>query len=320
MDKRDLYNYEVMHTLEEAGYVLALDAGVHSHCKFGSNCPVSIKLREIIAEIGKDITEITPSDNHSLNVNLSSLNVDANLQIRLFNKVLDVDFNDVVTSELSLQMERKLNQIRGYRDIVLRLVHGFQESYNNELYALKRNISLPALQYDVFECISHPTIITSTSNRYIFVLDFHYSPEYTVTSGRRYVLSEKHKKATDRKIKLLMAVTKDNLFSDFKLIDENGGKFVHYHGVRTDCWGNQQHPRTWDRSLRSLHKYRDTLQSVLKTINLDSLMIYDPLGLPTIEQIRSEAELLGTEGEIKIGEERKVAEQQVNRPRWGGGW
>jgi len=323
MDEQ-LTNGTVLRLLEEAGIVVAIEVGSHFYCKVNSNCPVSIALRGMLAEMGESVTELLERGDTTKKLNFSSMpDPNASLNLQLGGKTVTVDYSDVVGTEIRCEIDRLVSQARSYRESTQRYLDSLQNNYDREVSAIKRRDIPPSLQLSMTELIAFPTLVTVINQRYIFILDFHYSPMYAVSSGSRYILSKEHQEMVKRHIFLAIYMTRDYTFAEFALIDNQGRKFHHYHGHRTDCWGNQSHPRQWNGSLSQLHAHKTVLEKALRTINLDSLMQDMPPDLPTRGEIVSQMTLMGVEGEIKSkGEERNMrnTEQQENRPRWGRGW
>ena len=108
-----------------------------------------------------------------------------------------------------------------------------------------------------------------------------------------------------------------------KLYNNDGTKFVHYHGTEgMDCWGQVPLPERWDGSIETLADIARKLHAAISTINRDSIYVGEPPGMPYVADLAHRATFVGEEGVLSTSEPQEVSGEETSRARrvprrWG---
>ena len=308
---------DTVQALEAKGVTVALDVGVHRYCSLDSNCPLAVQLRRLTTDA--DITleqllegyqEATAPDP----VDYTLPEFDGRVTLKIAGKDLELDFNDVISEQIRITVERKLREIEGISNDVRRTGTSLYQSYLREIQRQRSSQVLPQMDYSVSSLLEAGCLITGSDRIYIFLFPSEYNPQYIIRNGTRYKLSDDDITAIKTKIYFKLTVTKEGKFLRADVLNTGGNKFFHYHGDRNyDCWGEVVLPERWDRRLASLSRLVHTLVMSLTTINYNSLLMREPPHMPYIDGLLERSTELGREGEI---EETPVATPAI-RTRWG---
>jgi len=306
------------------GVTVAIALGEHWSCNLSSNCPIAIQLRRMIMEMGitflqllEGLEVITAPEP----VSCVLPEIDGIAKITIAGQTVELNFNDVIKGQIQDITRHKMQELDVQANRIRSLGDSLYRTYLAEIDKTRTNHVLPQLKFSVEELIKYNFYVTVEKKAYIFISPVIYHPEYIVSNGIRYELSEEDKRGLRRDAYMQFAIASKKFLSII-LLDSKGVKFNHYHGRRGggdyDCWGSITLPKYWDETLVSLHNIKSSLVFALTTINYDSLMSRAPDGMPDIQVLLDRSTELGREGEIK---EREHISDDIsttwNRAHWG---
>jgi hypothetical protein len=292
---------ETIQALEAKGITVANDLGVHENCAIDSNCPKAIEVRKIIGESGVTLEQLlegfTQPEVESPAIELPEINGDA--EISVAGRRLKLDFNSIIKDELRSLIRRKLSQIEEHSGHLKNIGYGWNSYYQREIARVRTTKVLPQLSFPIEELSRTGCMITSQGDNYVFLFKTEYHPEYIVSDGVRFKLSDNDTALLKGDTMLKYVITRERKFlTKPALLNDKGSKFYHYHGSGSDCWGTITFPTTWDGTLNSLYQESITLMKSLITINRNSPMNREPAGMPNLQDLFSRATRLGMEGVI----------------------
>ena len=305
------------------GITVAFELGVHHACDLQSNCPLAIGLRRFITEAGLTLEEILEGYHAVHNPEPFSYElpeINATIQVKIAGKTIDLDLTgEEIAPTLRTTIDRKLSDldraIRSMREIGFRL-YG---TYLHEIHKERERQALPLIPFNHLDLIQSGCMVATDGNDYVFYLPSRYKPLYLVDGGIRFKLDDKDVITLERKIFIRFTISSGYQFIRASVMDERGEKLQHYHGNNSDCWGSVRLPEEWDGSLTSLTNLAYTLGMSLGTINYNSLLVREPLGMPASFELRGRCTEVGKEGELGAGGGEQLEHTQWGRPHWGGG-
>jgi len=306
---------ETVRALEAKGVTVAINLGAHQSCDLDSNCPLAIQLRRLITSSGITLEQLlegyqTVIAPHLIVCRLPQFS--AKLHLNIAGKVVELDFNNVISGELRGKVRSKLEELDGMKASIRGVGENLYQSYLSEIARQRSKHTLPQLTFSIGEILRTSCLITSEGRNYIFIFPIEYNPQYIVSRGIRYKLPDGDIRNIKRKAYLEITVTLEDRIVSVQLLDSHGRKLEHYHGnLRADCWGDVSIPARWDRRLPSLHRLAHSLAISLMTINKDSILRSNPPTMPTIEELFSRSTELGREGQVDTPERQPV------RREWG---
>lgn len=317
---------QTVEALRRNNIELALDIGVHQFCEIDSNCPVAIELRRMIRDSGVSIVDLletyasmgdgsVPEPPDGIRFEMPSVNGRVLLQIG------GQDFELDLTAEIERQVGRELaREARSLEQRISQFNQLGTSMYQNYLTAIKdvkKTKEMPQVKFSLADIINYRCLITATSDAYLFVMPIQYKPEWIVSRGTRYRLSDEDIRTIEQEIFAVFPITRENKVLNVYVVNGAGQKFHHYHGRGGDCWGKLKMPERWDGTLNSLARLAYQMQASLATINQDSLMQHNPTGMPAVEDLRRRSTTLGVEGQLRStdGEQQQPA---VTGRGWGG--
>ena len=297
---------ETVRVLEVKHIEVALDLGEHVNCELDSNCPLAIQLRKIIGESGltlPDLLEGYQAITAPEPVIIELPTISGEALINVAGKDIKVDLTEIVQGQLKEALERKLHDLDRDGRYVKVIGRGLYSTYLNEIAKLRDNHVLPQLKVPIEDLIKYGAYITEEDGNYVFLFQTDFHPEYIVNNGIRYKLCDEDIAAIRREAYLGITVTPQGRVFSLRLLDKAGTKMEHYHGGRTDCWG-QVNLRLEGGiiSLKALHRICVVAMNSLITINLNSLMQHSPPHMPSVEQLLKRSTKLGREGELAAPE------------------
>jgi len=300
---------DVIQALEENKIQVALDIGVHARCSIESNCPMAVELRKIIRESGVPLTQLMETYNRSNNPNPSgvpSFNVQelvppTDIPVNIGGQRVVLNLHQVLGSCLDSALASKLSSLEGATAMVRKLGMSFHSTCINTVHELRRSVTLPQLELPLSKLISMSCTFTKEGSSYVFLFKREYKPEYLVTYGKRYKIREEVVIQLQRIFYITMYIDRGGKILRIKTLDVAGRDFSHYHGgppKTYDCWGKVKLPTKWNGDLDELGALVNMLIGSLKTINLDSLMNREPVGMIDSRTLLNQAKLLGEEGKM----------------------
>lgn len=312
------------------GIIVAEDLGVHHSCHIDSNCPLAVRLRQLMEEIGITLVELAASiDNEPERPSpfaFSMPTVDGRIEVRIAGQSVPLDITSWISPEIAKELRDKRADCQ---EMERQVVSAGRSLYNTYLTAIKRAKEqevLPQLQFSMESLLSYKCLITRDASRYLILFPIAYSPCWVWTRGFRYQLKSSDVKSLQRAISVVFPITTERNILTVYLTNQTGGRFQHYHGSNGDCWGDVLIPSRWNGSLKQLADVAYQLQGALATINKDSLMLPHPSGMINIGRLMDRATLLGKEGEKKeeprlFDEEDPLSQRETpDVPRrWGQG-
>ena len=310
------------------GISVALDLGNHASCHIDTNCTEAIKMRKFLTEAGIELSEIISGWGEYLKgrdmpkapytLRLPDLSGKVLLRIGV-GKDVEVDIKDELEAQLRSVFAHKVDEFKYAEETLYSIGRELYDSYLYYIREVRNSKVLSQLLLPISELTKYRCMVTVFKNAYALILPLMYAPQWLFTHGVRYRMNKKHAESLRREIYIMFLITVDNKIMQAKLIYSNGEKFIHYHGVGYDCWGEFRMPEKWDRTITSLANLTYSLQAALTTINRDSLMRDSPPGMPSIMDLFDKAKKMGKENE-KGGKEEEIDEEDTTAspPRhWG---
>jgi hypothetical protein len=298
--------YQVLDLLKQKDIEVALNVGEHQYCSIQSNCPMAIKLRKMIEDMGlvlDDALKDYKPDRVDPLYRVPAINpVPAELTVTMGGEPVKIDMSRVITQEVKNGIESHFDNLRRRSEKLEHYAQSLHQTYMNEIYNLRKTKVLPALDFSITDLHKAGVYAgcSPVDNMYIFYTPMVYEPHYLYSGGIRYEISDEDKlRLYVKDLYLKSSILQRNMtFYSHTIIRSSGTKLVHYHGDRSDCWGNVKIAVKWDGTLRNLSKVTHELIMSIITINGDSLMRRDPTGFPTYQQLFERARKIGREGEM----------------------
>lgn len=288
------------------GILIAHDLGAHVYCSIESNCPEAIKLRRIITEAGLSIEEI---ENALYGEGAEAIrppidltfppDFSAKMTVRIWDKNIEIDMLDFLSREIKIRIEDKLFDLEEQKSRIRSIGSDFYRAYVRAIEDAKRTVVLPQLKPRLSLLLAYNCHITADEDVYLISFQLDYHPRWIYSHGMRYKLSEAHQKKIRKRIFLVFPVDRDgNLLTPY-LVNEDGSKFTHYHGMGGDCWGSVRDTGgRWTGNISDLYTRARRIEGALATINQDSLMTDRPSELLAMTTLRRGATLEGEEGTV----------------------
>jgi hypothetical protein len=283
-----------------------LELGEHYNCSLESNCPLAIQLRRMISEAGVTLPELLeafnePKPDDPVRLLDSMKEVTAKLDLYLGGDLgsIQVDMSKATKSALQTSILNKLDEISLQQSGLRKIGASLYTAYNKEIQKARNTKVLPQFQASVAELAKYRvTISKSERNNYLFNFFTEYKPLYIYDNGFRYELTDADKKATFRDAILSIEVTPQGSTYFIVLLEDPSGDILrHYHGnTGGDCWGHVD-TRLKEFSLAAIDRLKIVCMNSLATINYNSLLNPSPAGMPTAQNVRERAILMGREGE-----------------------
>lgn len=299
--------------------ITGIDIGLHHYCDLTSNCPIAIQVRRVMLESKVTVEELQSLIGKADNIQCvypvrdeDFPQVTAKIQLRIGNKTVSLDVEDLGVTDLVEAIENKRAELIYERGRLVTMGRDMQATYVNAIANVRKTKFLPQLQLFTPELLKYGVIVNGAGNSYQFFFPFIYSPAYTITNGVRYAISSENSKIITRECYLMFEV-KEKRISPPIVFNREGRKMQHYHGDVTDCWGSVDYPREWDGTVKQLYNTMVVLTKSLITINLDSLMVREPAGMPHIQLLKDSMKKVGREGDIE------GTAPQVQTAHWGRG-
>jgi len=306
---------EVMDSIETIPNVsIALDLSVHQLCNFDSNCPKAIRLRELIAGAGIDMGQILqgyaqitsqPALNRPITPEELIPNIDSTTDGRVGITVAGItqtfDFTDQIRQQLRRNLLERIRRIQVERASIGTIANSLYLAYTRAMYRAKENRVVEQLHFPIAELLANKVISNKgEGGGYDFFFPVTYEPGYLIESGIRYKISRADRERIRRdNLFLKITITSSKTFHDVTLIYNDSRIFQHYHGSSWDCWGSMTLPSRWDGTVRQLQQIVHERMGSLSTINLNSILLHQPTGMPADEVLKTRATRLGREGEIR---------------------
>ncbi len=306
---------EVMDSIETIPNTsIALDLSVHNACDFDSNCPKAIRLRELIHEAGIDMGQIlqgyaqitsqpapeAPITVDNLLPNLQT-QIDGHVRISIIGHEATVDLTEEIQDQVRAVLGAKLRTMQAIRVSLEQVSASLYDAYIKAISLAKKSKVVEQVQFPVKELLSNKVISNKGQDGgYDLYFPVIYEPGYLIGSGIRYEIAEADKRRIRQdNLFLKIVITSSRTFKEVTLINDRGDVFQHYHGRGWDCWGSMTLPAKWDGTVRQLQQIVHERMGSLSTINLNSILNHQPVGMPTDSQLRDRATQLGREGEIR---------------------
>ena len=296
---------ETVQALEAKGIATAINLGAHEHCAIDSNCPLAVELRRLVVDAGVTLEQllegyeaVTAADP----VNYDLPGIDGKAIIKIGDKVIEVDLDDVVGEQMKAAMDTKRRELGEQEVRVKRLGGGLYTSYLRAIAQARKSPVLPQLGFNHKELLASNCLVTCEGSTYVFLFPCEYKPEYYVNNSVRYKLAASDKKAIKRNTYLEFKI-RGGKFLSILLQEKSGETLSHYHGhPGGDCWGHVKLPARWDGELRSLRELVKLCMGSLATINMNSLLEHNPPGMPYYEELKSRGTRVGREGTVAPAE------------------
>ena len=295
---------ETLQALENKNIQVAIDLGVHGYCELQSNCPLAIQLRKYIQESGITAEQLFEGFSSGIPTevpvtpNFGDIPVLANLTITIAGQHVRMDLSDQAIPQLRSWLDNIARYAGGLREGLTSSGSSYFRSYLHAIREVRKTPSLTLPKFPLNIALESGVITTQEEGRYAFTFPVVYNPQYAIREGIRYSLSSRHIEVLKRKAYLTMIYTPAKTVYIIKLLKEDSGKLQHYHGnIGQDCWGNIRHPN-WNGTLIQLVNYKKLLMGSLVTVNMDSLLNRNPVGMPSSEELRTQWTVLGREGEL----------------------
>lgn len=305
--------HEIQKALELKGIVTAIDLGEHRFCELESNCPLAIQMRQVVTQSGIGLADLLAGIDAVQRPNAPiTLDTDAHITgkatISILGKTMEVDIADLVDSQVKIKLKEKMDDIEDAQQHLKRLGNSLYNTYIREIDRLRETKVLPQLRPSIADTIKYGAMITTSTdgNRYAFLFNTIYAPEWVVDNGVRYELSPADKAKIRKDAVLKIEVLPDGKVYTVYVLDDEGNKFNHYHGGggRTDdCWGHGVQPFANNHStaVASINNIKRIALGMLATINMNSLANHNSPypGWPTAQELRGRATAEGREGDRK---------------------
>ncbi len=314
--------YETTQALEAKHIAVALDLGVHGSCELMSNCPLAIKLRQLIGESGLTMEQVfegfvQAGQEHLGLPEIPQVNFQAYAVLIINEHQVRVDLTDALSGNLRASIKARLRELNDMRSTLVGIGHRLMYVYNSNLRRARETRVLPIPQYTQGELLRTGVQVCLNTARdgYLFFLPFTYRPGFIVNDGIRCELAATDKARLNQLV-ILGQEIKNNRWITVTLLTLDGEKFYHYHGGTQDCWGQIHHPDEWDGTLTQLVWHKELLERSLVTINYNSMMNQGQPGhgMPTARDLLTRSTRLGREGDIPTAE--PTPESQQARAGW----
>jgi hypothetical protein len=297
---------DCIYALKAMDREVAIDLGSHMYCSLDSNCPKAVELRRMIGEMGLELTDIVVSLPATIDSReLEELKVSGVLSINLGgNEPVTLCMDNYVSNGIKSAIREKLKHIERVEDHLHEVAAGYMREQVRVLEGLRNVQKLEQLPFSMDELLKYRCMITVISGRYRLLFPFKYAPAYLYKGGTRYAMSPEHVTGMKKRVHIAYDLTVDFRFYCrphlVQLISGVALPFQQYHGRDSSsmCWGLVELPKVWDKKLSSLYQLTKLLERSLETINLDSLMVHHPNGMPDYGELFQMATVLGREGVI----------------------
>lgn len=299
------------------GMSIGLNLGEHGYCEIRSNCPLAVRLRTMVEEMGIDLEKFineyqeTPPDPLTFADWSNTISeVEGDLSLTIGGQTFHLDYTTIVTDHLKQAIQTRLTRMRDIEQSLVRLKQDYYSTYKNEvlLRRERRGLTLPGSFTSVDLASWGITMGTGyNGSNYEFILPLPYDPAFVFSRGQKYAILERHQQALRRdNVVLFLDITPNYKFRRAQTMQRVAKErkshytsFSHYHGSGgDDCWGSVVLPAKWEGTIGQLLRLRDELAVSLTTINKDSLMNSHPVDMLAIQTIMEKATQLGTEGEV----------------------
>jgi hypothetical protein len=289
---------------------MAISLGEHGYCSIMSNCPMAIKLRKMIEDMGMNVDTLVkdfkPVGSRPLlyTGTLPSVeSIPAKLHLTFGDENVELDMTKFISSEAQVALENHISSIRNQNRNLLSYGQKLHSTYMAEIAKLRRTKTLPALEFSLAELAEYKMLASANTVNgvYVFYTPMTYEPQYLYDNGVRYEISDADKQLVRREGLYLSTsiLAETRQIYNNTILNSIGGKFEHYHGRGTDCWGSVKTAQKWEGTLRWIRTYTNLLVKSILTINGESLMTRQPAGMPAFADLMSRATKLGREGDIR---------------------
>jgi hypothetical protein len=289
---------------------VAISVGEHSFCSIESNCPMAVKLRKMIEDMGLKVEDIVKENKPELVDPLYKIPeikiIPAEISIDLYGEPLKVNMSKFITESVKQGIDTHFHRLRRESERLGSYANSLHQTYMQEISRQRKTKVIPALSFGVQDLALARMYMScdSSSGHYLFYTPMVYEPRYLYSQGIRYELGARDMENLMRSnlyLRTAIIATDMKIYSH-TIIGETGSKFHHYHGGGNDCWGAVKINVKWDGTLRHLTKITHELIGSLVTINGDSLMQRHPAGFPSYQDLLDRATRLGREGEMSAPE------------------
>jgi len=290
------------------GIIISMDLGVHAFCLIDSNCPRAVQLREILSQAEIPLDALLEAHNSIEQPEPNRLDwtlpdIETNINIVIAGKTSTFDANEIVEGQVKEEITYLLGNLRSQHRQVESLAASLHHAYLTEIRKVRTEIILPQLRYEPADLLMNRCIVNAQDNYYTYSLPLVYNPQYIVRSRVRYKLGAIDVDRLRHDTFVRYIIGDRSTFQSITLVNRQGSKFNHYHGTSYDCWGDVQLPERWDGRIGTLARLAHTLETSLITINADSLMTSEPIGLINIHDLIDRGERLGEEGSLPARDE-----------------
>lgn len=313
-----------------SGIIIATDLGGHANCVIDSNCPEAIKMRKIFTEAELSLPDLQKAW-HKLRMEgtppikplgYTYPDFEGKAKISIAGNIMEIDVGEEVKRQLTHHYAQKIDEFRRASSNLQEIGHSLYNNYLHHIYEAKHTRTLPQIAIPLHELLRYKCQVTSIEKEYLFMFPILYAPQWIFTAKDRYEMKKEHAEYLRQEVIISYHISVDRRIVAVVLLNQDGEKFVHYHGTGYDCWGDFVIPEVWDGSLKALATLTYQLQAALTTINRESLMREHPRGMPSIIDLFDAAKKLGEEGKLSKSKKKKVEEPEEEvaaspRRHWG---
>ena len=314
---------EVKQALENKGILVALNLGVHVECGLDSNCPLAIKMRQTVQESGITLDELVEGHQDTSILSLENLQIEmppdfaATIHIEVGGNNIELPMAQFLSVSIRRAIGRSIADFTRDRDKIQELGKRLICNWRREIQKAKRDVELPMPNFSPEVLLRNGCVIGRQDERYSFLFNGVYHPEYIVKDGVRYALNSEDIAQIRQKAWLKLIIGRDNTFVTAKLLDEIGRKLIHYHGSHDrDCWGAVGMINKWNGSLEKLVDFKNLLYNSLTTINYNSPLTAHPPDMPLLKHLWERSTIMGEEGQMAPQD----TVEQERATGWGTGW